>query len=434
MRRLFLVYIVSFTLIPKAMLYADNGSRESVAVARSWTLDRLIHETISGNPQVLSKKAAYLSAGEGVAAARWKFAPSPYLQLQRGSGDLLSSSYKQLEVYGVQQPIWTGGKLVSNLNVARAIERSNGLAVQETRLALAQEVVKVYQDLLGYHRRIRAHENGVRLMERYAALMERRVKAGVSAPIDQTQVNARLFQARNDLATSRSVYRVAMEQMTQLVGTQLKDGEIDFFTEAHMVEPPPADSLLAGAEGVSPVLARMEADIETAKYQRKLEKSALFPTVSLKAEHRNYRYANDSPAHENVVFASLEYTFGSGLSTLANVRSATERIESHVQAREAARRDLLAKIATDAEECSRAVMLYREASLTSKSAAEVLESYTRLFVAGKRSWLDVLNAARELTQSEVAEGDIVASYWGARYRLRLDAMDEALVGEAAPEK
>ena len=434
MRRLFLAYLVCFALTPKALIGADKGSADSLAAAHSWNLDRLIHETITGNPQVLSKRAAYLSAGEGVAAARWKFAPSPYVQLQRGNGDLLSTSYKQLEVYGVQQPVWTGGKLVSNLQVARAIERSNGLAVQETRLSLAQGVVKVYQDLLGSHRRIRVHENGVRLMERYAALMERRVKAGVSAPIDQTQVNTRLFQARNDLATSKSLYRVAMEQMTQLVGTPLKDGEVAFFTEAHMVEPPPADSLLAGAEAVSPVLARLEADIETARYQRKLEKAALFPTVSLKAEHRNYRYANDSPAHENVVYASLEYTFGSGLSTLANVRSATERIESHVQAKEAARRDLRAKIAADGEECSRALMLYREASLTSKSADEVLASYTRLFVAGKRSWLDVLNAARELIQSEVAEGDIVASYWGARYRLRLDAMDEALFGEAAPEK
>lgn len=72
-------------------------------------------------------------------------------------------------------------------------------------------------------------------------------------------------------------------------------------------------------------------------------------------------------------------------------------------------------------------MRYQEASLSSTAAASVLASYTRMFVAGKRSWLDVLNAARELIQSEVTEGDILAAYWGSRYRLRLDAMDDDLI-------
>ena len=448
MRRLLLVCIV-FAMAPARLIagtsaepgatlpagrstapVAPAGAAEDAHPASAWSLDRMIQATVSGNPQVLSKRAACLSASEGVSGARWKFFPAPYLQLQQGNGDLLGSSYKRLEVYGVQQPIWSGGKLSATLKAARAVEKSSGLSVQETRQALAQGVVNVYQNLLAYHNRMRAHESGVRLMEQYAALMERRVNAGVSAPIDQTQVNARLFQARNDLASSASSYRVAMEQMAQLVGAPMKEGEIAFFTQAGMEPPPAADSILVRAEQVSPVLARLEADVETARYQQKIERAALFPTLSLKAEHRNYLYPNDSAAHENVVYASLEYSFGSGLSTVAAIRSASARIDSHVQAREASLRELRAKVAADAEECSRSLLLYRESALTSKAAADVLASYTRLFVAGKRSWLDVLNAARELIQSEVAEGDIVAAYWGARYRLRLHAMDDALI---APE-
>ena len=407
---------------------------DKAAAAQVWNLDRLIHETVSGNPQVLSKRFAYQSARDGVEAARWKFFPAPYVQLQQQGGEQLSSSYRRLEVYGVQQPLWTGGQLTTNLKVANSTALSSRWSVQETRFALAQSVVSLYQSLLAYHYRIHAQEIGVKRLEGYATMMERRVRAGVSAQIDQAQVNARLYQARNDLASSTSAHRVAMEQMTQLVGKPLKAEQIGFFTNAGMEMPSEPDSLLARAEGVNPSLARMDADIETARYQRKLQKAALFPNLSLKAEHRNYLYANDLRLHENIVYASLEYSFGSGLSSMANIRSATARVGSYVQAKEAMLLDLRAKIFADSEECRRSLMLYRQASLTSKASAEVLASYTRMFVAGKRSWLDVLNAARELTQSEVAEGDLLAAYWGSRYRLRLHAMDETLIPANVPDQ
>lgn len=445
MRRLFYGFAVLLACVPAARLHAGTvdqpdtlrlhavetmpvktgGARVSIAVP-AWTLERMIQETIADNPQVLSKRAANQSAREGVAAARLKFLPSPYVQLQQKSGEMLSSSYKRYEVYGVQQPIW-GLELFANLSVAKSTALSSSLSVQETRLALAQSVVNVYQNLLAYHNRIRAQENGVRLIERYAGMMDRRVNAGVSAPIDKVQVNARLFQARNELYSYRSAYRVALEQMTQLVGKPLKDQPVVFLTNAGMEMPPGSDFVLARAEALNPVLARMAADIEVAKHQRKLQTAALLPTVSLKAEHRNYRDVKDFNTHENVVYAAVDYSFGSGLPSVANIRSATARIESYAEAREATRRDVRAKIQADSEECLQALMRYQEASLSTRASASVLESYTRMFVAGKRSWLDVLNAARELIQSEVAEGDILAAYWGSRYRLRLDAMDDALI-------
>ena len=51
--------------------------------------------------------------------------------------------------------------------------------------------------------------------------------------------------------------------------------------------------------------------------------------------------------------------------------------------------------------------------------AEVLASYDRLFVAGRQSWLDVMNAARELIQAQTALVDVAAQRIAARARLRL---------------
>jgi outer membrane protein, adhesin transport system len=48
----------------------------------------------------------------------------------------------------------------------------------------------------------------------------------------------------------------------------------------------------------------------------------------------------------------------------------------------------------------------------------VLESYERQFVGGRKSWLDVLNSLRELTQLEISLAESRAVAAAAYYRLR----------------
>ena len=49
----------------------------------------------------------------------------------------------------------------------------------------------------------------------------------------------------------------------------------------------------------------------------------------------------------------------------------------------------------------------------------VLASYKRQFEAGKKTWLDLLNAARELAQNQYSLADAQASMLGAMHRLQL---------------
>jgi adhesin transport system outer membrane protein len=49
------------------------------------------------------------------------------------------------------------------------------------------------------------------------------------------------------------------------------------------------------------------------------------------------------------------------------------------------------------------------------SSQSIQQAYDRQFVSGKKSWLDVMNAARELAQTETqladATGGLLASSW-----------------------
>lgn len=52
-------------------------------------------------------------------------------------------------------------------------------------------------------------------------------------------------------------------------------------------------------------------------------------------------------------------------------------------------------------------------------STEVFESYSRQYIAGRKTWIDVLNAVRETTQSDFALADARAQVVAAGERLRL---------------
>jgi adhesin transport system outer membrane protein len=56
---------------------------------------------------------------------------------------------------------------------------------------------------------------------------------------------------------------------------------------------------------------------------------------------------------------------------------------------------------------------------TIEASQNVLDSYTRLFIAGKRQWLDLVNSSRELTQNKLTLADLKATLVVSAYRLSL---------------
>ena len=53
------------------------------------------------------------------------------------------------------------------------------------------------------------------------------------------------------------------------------------------------------------------------------------------------------------------------------------------------------------------------------SAQNVLESYTRLFLVGKRQWLDLVNTSRELTQYKIELSNLQTTKSILAYKLAL---------------
>ncbi len=376
-------------------------------------LEQIVAIAIQSHPAVSAKRAELGAAQTEVEAARWQYFPTPSMQVR--SLDSGGSS----TVLALQQPLWAGGRLDAGLDAAGARARAADVSITEAQYNLALRVTSAWQAWFAARGRSEAAAKSVRLLEGYAESVRRRIAGGVSAEVDHELVLSRLAQAKSTLATARSAERSALAQLAQLAGRPLA-AEALAAPETAEDRLPPLAALIDQAVAVSPALRRHDAEIQTARHEVTQKEAALWPTLALRAEHQKTDATPTSLAvNDSRIMLVLDYVPGAGLSAAAAADAARARIGGLMDNREAARRDLIDRVGTDYEDHLAGRERRRALRETLRASAEVLASYERLFNAGKRSWLDVLNAARELTDVESALADAEAQVAASRYRLRL---------------
>jgi len=137
------------------------------------------------------------------------------------------------------------------------------------------------------------------------------------------------------------------------------------------------------------------------------------------AEYR-HEYDHDTKEDDGQFFVGLDYQPGAGFSNMALTRASEARVNSLIQNKEAAQRQVMENIQIQYQQFASAKS--RELSLVSAVAGAqiVLDSYQRQFIAGRKSWLEVLNAVRELSDYQVNLVQTRSDILGSFYKLQVD--------------
>jgi adhesin transport system outer membrane protein len=96
---------------------------------------------------------------------------------------------------------------------------------------------------------------------------------------------------------------------------------------------------------------------------------------------------------------------GNGLSRFTAIESAGARIERALAEFGEAERRLREQVRRDYVVVAAAQSRIESGTLAADTAADLIESYQRQFIAGRRSWLDVMNAVREASSARLSESD-----------------------------
>jgi adhesin transport system outer membrane protein len=110
---------------------------------------------------------------------------------------------------------------------------------------------------------------------------------------------------------------------------------------------------------------------------------------------------------------------GAGLSALSGIQSAESKILQVQSDKLTKEMELSDALMRDYEDYHASIDRIDGIDKTIIASQNVLDSYTRLFIAGKRQWLDLVNSSRELTQNKLTLADLKATLVVSAYRLSL---------------
>jgi outer membrane protein, adhesin transport system len=389
-------------------------------------LSRLVEQAISTHPSVQAKLAELGGSQAGLDAAKWQYFPSLSLQTERSANQNQQAVGARTTTLRLQQNLWTGGRIESGVKSAQSRQLSAQYALQETRLSIALRTVDAWQSLLTALGRLQAIDKLLGQLDRLNGMMTRRMEQQISPAIDAQLVRARLAQAKSERLTAKTAAETARQRLAQWVGSDALSGLVPTGFRPSDVQallpawsPDMALRLELAVIG-SPSLLRYQADTHTAREDIGQNQAELWPSVyaRLDRQHSGNGVLGGKTV-DNTVYVGLQYTTGAGLTVRSQIAAAQAKLQSLESDRETLRRQIKESYESEWRDYQTHQERIDYALLVQSSNDALFDSYTRLFVAGRRSWLELLNVLREQSVADQALTDLLALQQASHFRLGL---------------
>lgn len=381
------------------------------SASQSESIEQLINTTLTNHPSIKASRQIIKSAESGVDSAKWGYFPTP-------SVDFSTKSDRDYTMVRLEQPLWTGGKLDAAYDIATLRKKDSDYFLDENAYRLIESLLQYVQTYQKATQGIIVLSAGKEQLLGLKEMMDRRLEAGVSSKADQELILSRLSSIQGDLDGAYVQQKMARDQIEILSGSSAK--EVIVFNEALVQGQKNSLSLLPDEiRSTHPSIKRLETQTKIAEAERDQAKAVLSPNVSLRGEYTNGSLYEDNQPSDTIVYVSVQMSPGAGFSSFSNIQAAEAKILQMEYDKQAKERDLTDAGVRDYSSYQTAQERIKMMDETIRSAQAVFDSYTRLFIAGKRQWLDLVNSSRELTQYKVSLIDYEATRDAAAYQLAL---------------
>ena len=389
----------------------------------SQNLPTLISTALMSHPSIASQKAQMQAAEIGIETAKWQYFPTPAVSTERAnaaSGDPFYGGDKNVTTVRLQQPLWTNGRLTAGKEKAQASLAYETADLNETSLQISLKVAQAYADFLASHWRMQSTEQSLATHQKLREQVQRRMELGVQSDADLQLAQTRLDSVRSDLSAARARVETYAVRLKQLIGQPINLGELLANLSSPLALSVSQDMALEAALAINPTIqkARAQSQIQDAMVEE--NRSALLPDVYVRAERQFGAFSiQTSSAFQDRIFVGLSTQLGAGLTVLSNVKAAQARSLAAKEEVQSQTLSITEQVLTDYAQAVRLTEQTQalESALTSQE--QVMLSHDRQFLAGRKSWTEVLNAARELSQAQAQLTDIKANHIAVSWRLAL---------------
>lgn len=372
------------------------------------------------HPEVQQAEAALRAAGYDKSATYAGFLPYAQLDMAR------SEDGDDERVARLILPLWRGGLNFASLDVAEASRIAAAADLQRTRLRLGLRLVDAYFAVVSAREQEADWRHYLAVLAQLQGLIERRAAAGVSPEADVQTVLTRRHQAEAEAALNESVRASALSQYVALVGLPAEPA--DWPGEGAQLSEPEVQAALHRDLDAHPELAFAKARAAREAADTRRSRAQLSPELSLR---HTKPFGDEANQSEPVTQLVLQYQTDNGLRAYQTYRAGHQRMTAAEAAIAAARRDVVSARATARAEyeAARAQLAYQGAAVQASDA--VVASALRQFEAGRKTWIEVLNAQREAHENKLQQARQRQRLWQANARLALQGLAwERLLQEA----
>lgn len=294
----------------------------------------------------------------------------------------------------LSQALELGGKRGARIEVAEAGQAIARLELERQRNSLRADVIQAFHAALRAQTALELAQQSQALTERGLRVVEGRVRAGQSSPVEATRAQVQLAQAEAAVRRARTERGVANQVLARLTGSA--EARFDRL-DASNLSPGPApqtERLLAKVEQTAE-WRLAAAQIERGDASLGSEKAQRIPnlTVSLGSQ-----YSREDRERVNVVGLSMPLPLFD--RNQGNVLAAARRADQARDLRNAVDLRLRSETRSALEQWGTAmgeVQAYDRTILP--AAQQAVDTATRGFEMGKFAFLDVLDAQRTLIEA-----------------------------------
>jgi adhesin transport system outer membrane protein len=252
--------------------------------------------------------------------------------------------------------------------------------------------------------RLAIQNNGLKRLVDYEGMVERRLATQVSSQNDVSLVKSRIEQLRSDIAATEAALVRARSTTSELTAVVVERVQ------------PLGDSGWDLARGqpywtqlvldASPELASARNQVVAVETEILLRRAETKPRVLMRVESIHSPTTAGTSTSYTQAYVTIEAALTNGLSqfdVISQLFSRREAAQRQVEAAERSIRQQVQSVWADMAALSGQVPAIERVI---KNNEDVVESFVRQYVAGRKSWLDVLNSERELLQSRLSAADL----------------------------
>lgn len=380
----------------------------------------LLTLAFEGNPLLQSQARLVEASRAEVRGANWQYFPSPSVtveQVNADKNDLAYNKDKQVATFRLQQPIWTAGRLSAGVTRAQAVAEAAQAQMEETRQQLALRTIQTWGDWRTGQQKVQALRESLQTHQRLYALIKRRVQVGVSAEADEVMAQSRLEQTQAELMAAQAQLTSSLARFEQLTGQKLESGQLSRYSVQPLDAEEDLSAMLERAWQHSPLGAKLQAQIKQYEMEVQIRKAQTMPEVYARAEHQQGSFNSNGLSSSNRFFIGLSASPGAGLSVLSGVDAAQARLMAAQGEIDSARRNLIEQVSLEHIAAITQQQRYRSLQSGLRWIMAMVDSWDRQFLAGRKTWVEVMNAARELAQAHTALAEVEVAHVVAGWRL-----------------